>query len=96
MFKSLREARASGRASNTPGGMLWGTLKAHRVMQEYRAADFSGHPKIVLILHEHLIRFTTPRSKFDTLQMSLNDRLDKMQRAVYQAVSSANKSTKKT
>ena len=96
VFKSLREARASGRASNTPGGMLWGTLKAHRVMQEYRAADFSGHPKIALILHEHLIRFTTPRSKFDTLQMSLNDRLDKMQRAVNQAVSSANKSTKKT
>ena len=96
VFKSLREARASGRASNTPGGMLWGTLKAHRVMKEYRAADFSGHPKIALILHEHLIRFTTPRSKFDTLQMSLNDRLDKMQRAVNQAVSSANKTTKKS
>ena len=95
VFKSLREARAPGRASNTPGGMLWGTLKAHEVMKEYRLADFSGHPKIALILHEHLIRFATPRSKFDWLQASINERLDKMQRSINQAVSSANKAGKK-
>ena len=95
IFKSLREARAPGRASNTPGGMLWGTLKAHEVMKEYRLADFSGHPKIALILHEHLIRFATPRSKFDWLQASINERLDKMQRSINQAVSSANKAGKK-
>ena len=95
VFKSLREARAPGRASNTPAGMLWGTLKAHDVMKEYRAAEFSGHPKIALILHEHLIRFATPRSKFDTLKSSLEERLEKLQRSVNAAVSASNKASKK-
>ena len=95
VFKSLREARAPGRASNTPAGMLWGTLRAHEVMQEYRVAEFSGHPKIALILHEHLIRFATPRSKFDGLKSSVEDRLDKLQRSVNSAVAASNKNGKK-
>ena len=95
VFKSLREARAPGRASNTPAGMLWGTLKAHDVMKEYRAAEFSGHPKIALILHEHLICFATTRSKFDTLKSSLEERLEKLQRSVNAAVSATNKAASK-
>ena len=91
VFKSLRDARAPGRASNTPGGMLWGTLRAHDIMREYRSHDFSGHPKIALILHEHLIRFSTPRSKFDELQHSIDDKLEKVQRSINQAVAAANK-----
>ena len=95
VLKSLREARSPGRASNTPGGMLWGTLRAHEIMKQYCDADFSGHPKIALILHEHLIRFSTPRSKFESLQTQMNERFEKLQRAVNQAVTSANKSSKK-
>ena len=91
VFKSLRDARAPGRASNTPGGMLWGTLKAHETMREYRSHDFSGHPRIALILHEHLIRFSTPRSKFDELRNSFDEKLDKITRSVNQAVASVNK-----
>ena len=91
VFKSLRDARAPGRASNSPGGMLWGTLKAHETMREYRSHDFSGHPKIALILHEHLIRFSTPRSKFDELRVSFDEKLEKVARSVNQVVSSVNK-----
>ena len=91
VFRSLREARAPGRATNTPAGMLWGTLRAHEVMKEYRQADFSGHPKIALILHEHLIRFATPRSKFTALQTGLEERMEKLQRSVNSAVAAANK-----
>ena len=91
VFKSLRDARAPGRASSTPGGMLWGTLRAHQVMKDYRGHDFSGHPKIALILHEHLIRFSTPRSKFDELQLQFDEKLEKVQRSVNQAVAAVNK-----
>ena len=92
VFKSLRDARAPGRASNTPaGGMLWGTLKAHDTMREYRGHDFSGHPKIALILHEHLIRFSTPRSKFFELKAEVEEKMEKITRSVNQAVASANK-----
>ena len=91
VFRSLREARAPGRATNTPAGMLWGTLRAHEVMKEYRQADFSGHPKIALILHEHLIRFATPRSKFSALKVGLEERMDKLQRSVNSAVAASNK-----
>ena len=92
VFRSLREARAPGRATNTLAGMLWGTLRAHKVMKEYRQADFSGHPKIALILHEHLIRFATPRSKFTALKTGLEERMDKLQRSVNSAVAATNKS----
>ena len=91
VFKSLRDARAPGRATNTAGGMLWGTLRAHEVMREYRAHEFSGHPKIALILHEHLIRFSTPRSKFDSLQLEFSERLEKVQRSINQVVAATNK-----
>ena len=87
----MREARAPGRATNTPAGMLWGTLRAHETMKEYRQADFSGHPKIALILHEHLIRFATPRLKFAALKSGLEDKTEKLQRSVNSAVASANK-----
>ena len=72
--------------------MLLGTLRAHEVMKEYRQADFSGHPKIALILHEHLIRFATPRSKFTALKTGLEERMDKLQRSVNSAVAATNKS----
>ena len=92
IFRSLREARAPGRATNTPAGMFWGTLRAQEVMKTYRQADFSGHPKIALILHEHLIRFATPRSKFSALKTGLEERMDKLQRSVNSAVAASNKS----
>ena len=95
VFRSLREARAPGRATNTPAGMLWGTLRAHEVMKEYRQADFSGHPKIALILHKHLIRFATPRSKFTALKTSLEERMDKLQRNVNAVVSANSKNAGK-
>ena len=95
IFRSLREARAPGRATNTPAGMLWGTLRAHEVMKDYRQADFSGHPKIALILHEHLIRFATPRSKFSALKSGLEDRMEKLQRSVNSVVAANNKGSSK-
>ena len=95
IFRSLREARAPGRATNTPAGMLWGTLRAHEVMKEYRQSDFSGHPKIALILHEHLIWFATPRSKFSALQSGLEDRMDKLQRSLNSVVPANNKGSSK-
>ncbi|KAL7563479.1 hypothetical protein ACA910_008782 [Epithemia clementina (nom. ined.)] len=68
VFKSLRTARACGRAFNSPEGVFWGALQAHGVMVEFKEAEFSGHPKIALILHEHLINFSTPLSQFEAFQ----------------------------
>mgnify|MGYP001950038505 CR=1 FL=1 len=102
VFGDLREARAPGRGLHTPGGMFWGALQAHRVMAEYRKVDFSGHPRIALILHEHLINFSVPMSKFEELEKSLSavkselsDKLDKAVRLANQANAAANAAANK-
>ncbi|KAL7559235.1 hypothetical protein ACA910_013124 [Epithemia clementina (nom. ined.)] len=97
VFKSIRSAQATGQAFHSPEGMFWGSLQAHRVMGEYKDADLSGHPKIALILHEHLINFSTPLSKFEEFQEKLRkemkelvDHVEKAQRSANQANAAAN------
>ncbi|KAL7562869.1 hypothetical protein ACA910_000247 [Epithemia clementina (nom. ined.)] len=96
VFKSIWSARPCGRSFHSATGMFWGALQAHRVMEEYWEADFSGHPKIALILHADLINFSTPLSKFEEfcdkhyLELKeLHDKIEKAQPAANQANSGA-------
>jgi len=81
---------------------MWGTLQAHRIMSEYRSEKFSGHPKIALILHEHLINFSVPMSMFvdwqkkvkedfSRLELNLGNEIQKALRVANSANSTANK-----
>ncbi|KAL7579126.1 hypothetical protein ACA910_019154 [Epithemia clementina (nom. ined.)] len=92
VFKSLQTAWSCGRAFHSLEGMFWGALQAHRIMAEYKDANFSGHPKIALILHEHLINFSTPLSQFKAFMKkhadelcALHEKIDNAQRAANQA-----------
>jgi hypothetical protein len=35
-------------------GIVWGSLQAHRLMEEYLSADFAAHPRCSHILNIHL------------------------------------------
>jgi hypothetical protein len=58
IFRDLHKARIAGRGPFLGGdrasGIVWGSLQAHRLMQEYLDADFSAHPKCSHILNIHL------------------------------------------
>jgi hypothetical protein len=57
-FRNLHKTRIAGRGPFLGGdrasGIVWGSLQAHRLMQEYLDADFSAHPKCSHILNIHL------------------------------------------
>jgi hypothetical protein len=58
IFWDLHKARIAGRGSflgsDRASGIMWGSLQAHRLMQEYLMSDFSAHPKCSHILNIHL------------------------------------------
>eukprot|EP00978_Attheya_sp_CCMP212_P004911 scaffold10756_cov62-Attheya_sp.AAC.1 len=63
IFQLLYEARGSGRNTGEPQHFFWGTLRAHKVMQDLRAHNFSGHPDLGHALNQHLpvYRYRTTR-----------------------------------
>jgi hypothetical protein len=59
IFGDLHKARIAGRGpflgSDRASGIMWGSLQAHRLMQEYViTSDFAAHPKYSHILNIHL------------------------------------------
>jgi hypothetical protein len=72
VFAELRHARLSG-CSLTSGGMLWGSLQAHRVCKDMMSLRFAGYPKIALILHQHVIDNCTPIAVFNALTKEVED-----------------------
>jgi hypothetical protein len=54
IFQLLFEARGPGRNTGEPHHFFWGTIRAHKVMQELRAHNFSGHPDLGHALNQHL------------------------------------------
>ena len=56
MFGKLRDARAIALDSTTPSVMLWGSLQAHKVMQEFTHHDFRNHPHFAaVIVQTHIL-----------------------------------------
>ena len=41
---------------------MWASLQAHRVMQEYTAINFRGHPHLAPVVTLHLYAHHVPRS----------------------------------
>jgi hypothetical protein len=70
--------------------MLWGTLQGQRVMEEFLGHEFSGHAKLALILHEHLINFSTPLSKFEEFAKKMEEKLEQVRRTANSAQAAAN------
>ena len=47
---------------------LWGTLQAHRVMQDYNRAAFRDHPKVQPMLIRHLFSSRLPVTVGDEIR----------------------------
>jgi len=93
VFKLLYDARSIGQAYY-PESMLWGTLRAHAVCAELSHLKFQGHQEIAVILHQHLIDNSVPRSKFEDLVKeisSLKKSLEKVKTTADGAMSKASK-----
>jgi hypothetical protein len=70
IFSELRGARLPG-THETEDGMFWAALQCSRVQTELVACKFQGHPRVAVILHEHLLDHSTPLSLFRTLESKL-------------------------
>ena len=81
-------------------------MQAHAAMGNLTELQFSGHPRLALILREHLINFSTPMSEFeayklkmtgeiDSLKKHMNERIDSIKRTANSAKSAANANKKK-
>lgn len=53
------------------GTYLWHTLQAHRVMDEFRAANYHRHPTILPSIVNHLIKYRAPKVKMAALWAKL-------------------------
>jgi hypothetical protein len=67
IFQLLYEARGPGRSTLDPEHFLWGTLRAHKVMQELRDFHFSAHPKLGHALNLHLQDNAVMKGSFKAL-----------------------------
>jgi hypothetical protein len=67
IFQLLFEARGPGRSTLEPEHFLWGTLRAHKVMQELRDYHFSAHPKLGHALNLHLQDNAVMKGSFNAL-----------------------------
>lgn len=70
MLTLIRGARSIGQRQD-PAQMLWGTLQAHRIMAELIDHKFQGHPKISIILHQHLIDNAVPLTRFEEMEKTV-------------------------
>ena len=50
MFAKVRDARAIALDSTTPSVMLWASLQAHKIMQEFIQHDFRNHPHFAAVI----------------------------------------------
>ena len=56
LFAKLRDARAVALDSTTPAVMLWASLQAHKVMQEFLHHEFRNHPHFAaVIVQTHIL-----------------------------------------
>ena len=51
---------------------MWASLQAHRVMQEYTASNFRGHPHVAPVVTLHLYAHRVPRGLHTALEGKFN------------------------
>jgi hypothetical protein len=70
VFSLIRKSRLIG-TNASEHGMFWASLQAHRTMKELLEHGFEGHPKVAVVLHQHLIDYSTPLSAFELLETKM-------------------------
>jgi cell division protein FtsB len=91
IFQLLFEARGPGRNTGEPQHFFWGTLRAHKVMQELRAYNFSGHPQLGHALNQHLQDNAVMKASFHALEKTV----ESLKRDVALALKTADKAASK-
>jgi hypothetical protein len=91
VLSEARSARSPGK-SGKPQDMLWATLHAHAFFQALLDHKIQGHPKISVILQQHLIDHATPMSSFLVLEKIVHD----LQRVSKQGTIAADRNASKT
>jgi hypothetical protein len=91
IFQLLFEARGPGRNTGEPQHFFWGTLRAHKVMQELRAYNFSGHPQLGHALNQHLQDNAVMKTAF----YALAKQVESLKRDVATALKTADKAVSK-
>jgi hypothetical protein len=91
IFQLLYEVRGSGRNTEEPEHFFWGTVRAHKVMQELREQNFSGHPMLGQALNQHLQDNSIMKSTFKALETQVKN----MQKEVAEAKRVADKALAK-
>ena len=86
----VRGARLPGR-SGRPQDMLWGALRAHVFFQALIENTIPGHPKVSVILHQHLVDHATSISAFKKLEVVVNS----LKQQVAQNASAADRNASK-
>jgi hypothetical protein len=102
-FSDLYAVRGSARymslASQSPavvgGSYLWAALQAHRIMQEYVAAEFRHHPSVSPVITIHLYSHRVPISIFERRSAKVDDTLKKLADGVKTANTTAGQALKK-
>jgi hypothetical protein len=98
IFSCLHEARLPGRGFLTvderPVAILWGSLQAHKKMEELTKKQFSAHPLLSHVLNLHLRQHSV--RKVDHLALMnrvtfLEEELDRVKGIADKALSTANK-----
>jgi hypothetical protein len=102
IFAYLHEARLPGRGILTPEerpvAILWGSLQAHKKMEELTKKQFSAHPLLSHVLNLHLRQHSVRKVEHLALlsrMKSLEADLATVKGVADKALSAANKTVKK-
>ena len=74
--------------------MVWGALQAHALFRSILDHKIQGHPKISVILQQHLVDHATPMSSFLVLETAVKElqrQVGQHSKAQDRSVSFANK-----
>ena len=72
ILSEAQKARSPGRTGQAHD-MLWGALQAHSLFSSILEHKIQGHPKISVILQQHLVDHATPMSSFLTLEATVKE-----------------------
>ena len=75
----VRRILSEARRVRSPGitgqaqDMVWGALQAHTLFRSILEHKIQGHPKISVILQQHLVDHATPMSSFLALEATVKE-----------------------
>ena len=93
ILSEARKVRAPGKTGQDHD-MVWGALQAHALFRSILDHKIQGHPKISVILQQHLVDHATPMSSFLGLEAAVKElqrQVGQQSKAQDRSVSFANK-----